>query len=618
MFDHVMFTFRPESTAVIFAGITELLVNSESRSTVTASIDPVFNHLKAELTTLCSSRSGINVFVSAPLFRVRPAWYQQHLPMIASQWSSAMTNGKPPNLHLLPCPVNQELSPDGVNLTPVAGLHYVIHLFDQSVDALALISAPDRQMLSVQESVRSHDDRISYLESKHVFLNHRVNLKTAEDAEFNDWVRNRNEEEWFTISNLPRLPQMDNQAWQVAAKKQVQDVLRLVLQANRVNLSFSILVVVNPIKWRTTGPTVYNVRLSSVEASKRIRELYSGFFRHANPVKLPSCLKGVKLRNKVTLNTKIRIQIMRQLGDRYVESNRGASYKMRGYDPRPILVIEPPPGATGPRFRSLTFTEAVASLPTHFTDEDLLQIFLVAGGSNRDRLRALFVVLSDDDHDRCLELVKKFHQDRRQTRSGPRAASTAVASTPQTHSALVSGLGSGMDAENRPRRYQSSALSFLSQPPPPPPPPVESPSGVDPATKSKTSKSKGESQTVSRKRSRSRSSTPSSRSRSTKHRKSSRPSPSSSGSASSASSSSSGSSSYDSDSDSSSDARRARKPAKKHSRSSRRYSKKHPKKRSKKHPKKHPKKPPRKPSDSDSSNQEPAKRPQIEDHSIES
>ena len=77
---------------------------------------------------------------------------------------------------------------------------------------------------------------------------------------------------------------------------------------------------------------------------------------------------------------------MRQLGDRYVESNRGASYKMRGYDPRPILVIEPPPGATGPRFRSLTFTEAVASLPTHFTDEDLLQIFLVAGGSNRDRL----------------------------------------------------------------------------------------------------------------------------------------------------------------------------------------------------------------------------------------
>ena len=364
-----------------------------------------------------------------------------------------MTSDRPANLFLIPSPVRQELAPDGINLTPVAGLHYVIHLF------------------------------------------HRVNLKTAEDAEFDDWIRNRNDEDWFTITGLQRLSsQLDNSGWQVEAKRQVRGVLRQVLELNKVNLTYDILVVVNPIRWRTTGPTVYNVRLSSVEASKRIRELFSGFFRRANPVKIPGNLKGVKLHNKITLNTKIRVAIMRQLGEHYVESNPGGFYKVRRYEPRPLLVLNPPPGSATARIRTLIFTDAVSTLPTHFTDEDLTQIFMSVGSSNRDRLRALFVVLSDDDHDRCLELVKKYHQDRRQDargkdgrgqdgrqgqfqdggrsgghrgghgHSGNRSAS-AITQT-GSHSSFVSGAGAGMEVEGN----QAFALSLLRQPPPPPPP----------------------------------------------------------------------------------------------------------------------------------------------------
>lgn len=320
-----------------------------------------------------------------------------------------MTSDRPANLFLIPSPVRQELAPDGINLTPVAGLHYVIHLFDRSIELINQIS-PAQQQSSIIEAVRSHDDRISYLENKHLFLNHRVNLKTAEDAEFDDWIRNRNDEDWFTITGLQRLSsQLDNSGWQVEAKRQVRGVLRQVLELNKVNLTYDILVVVNPIRWRTTGPTVYNVRLNSVEASKRIRELFSGFFRRANPVKIPGNLKGVKLHNKITLNTKIRVAIMRQLGEHYVESNPCGFYKVRRYEPRPLLVLNPPPGSATARIRTLIFTDAVSTLPTHFTDEDLTQIFMSVGSSNRDRLRALFVVLSDDDHDRCLEMVKKYH-----------------------------------------------------------------------------------------------------------------------------------------------------------------------------------------------------------------
>ena len=469
---------RSESNIIIFAGITELLLSAEQRSSIPATIDPVFSGLKGELTSLCASRS-LQVFVAPPLFRPRPAWYNQSLPWIANQWSLAMARDQPVNLHLLPSPLNQELAPDGIHLTPVAGLHYVIHIFDQSVSGLASLGVPpDQQLAPLHEAVRSQDDRITYLENKHLFLDHRVNLKTAEDAEFHDMLRNKNDEDWFNITGLPRLSsKLDNRGWQVEAKRQIRDVLRQVLQLNKVNISFEILVVVNPIKWRTTGPTIYNVRLSSVESCRRIRDLYSGFFRHSNPIKLPSNLKGVKLRNKITLNTKIRLAIMRQLGEHYIGSNPGSSYKVRGYDPRPLLVLTPPSSDPSSRMRSLIFTDAVSTVRAHFNDEDLIQIFMSVGTSNRGRLRALFVVLSDDDHDRCLELVKKFHQDRRQDqpkggrggKSGSGAATTIT--QPQTHSAFVSGPGTGMETEGR---RQPLSFSMLRQPAPPPPP---SPSG---------------------------------------------------------------------------------------------------------------------------------------------
>ena len=131
---------------IIFAGITELLLAAEKHSSVLSSIDPVFASLKGELISFCASRS-VQVFLAPPLFRPWPAWYSSNLSWIANQWSVLMASNRPANLHLLPSPVSQELSPDGIHLTPVAGLHYVIHLFDQSVSSLAsLQTAPDQQL----------------------------------------------------------------------------------------------------------------------------------------------------------------------------------------------------------------------------------------------------------------------------------------------------------------------------------------------------------------------------------------------------------------------------------------------------------------------------------------
>ena len=315
---------RAESNVFLYAAITEHLLAVPEGNTIYSTIDPFFCELRDLLFSLCSARPDLQVVLAPPLYRSRPFWYRQQLPEVATQLSKIFAASHPENFHLLPSFINQD-SVDGINLTPVSGLHYVLFLFDKTEAVLSVAaSASEDQLGVVREEVRSHDDRIAYLEHDHSQLNHDYSLKAATDAEFSDWVENRADEDWITVSGLPRLTAKDGSDWQVQVKRQVRDLIKQVLQVNRVNIGFEVVYVHNPLRMRTTGPTMYNVQLSSADSSRRIRELYSGFFRRNNPHKLPSNLKGVGLRNKVTLGTRIRIAIMRQLGANYKASNPGA------------------------------------------------------------------------------------------------------------------------------------------------------------------------------------------------------------------------------------------------------------------------------------------------------
>ena len=410
-------------------------------------------------------RPDLQLTIAPPLFRPRPSWYHQNMSWVATQFSSCFSSDRPSNMHLLSSHINQELGPDGVLLTPVAGLHYILHLFDQSVSTLGAVSTSTKdQLAGVRESNRSHDDRLAYLEHDNSRLRRQVNIKIATDAEFSDWMINRSEENWCTINGLPRLSSdLNGRDWQIAAKKQVEDFFRQVLKANKVNVPFDVLYVGNPVRYRTSGPTVYNVQFSSVEASRRLRDIYSGFFRQVNPIKKIPIIKGVSVRNKITLNSKIRIAIMRQLGEKYVESNQGASFKVQGFISRPNLMLFPPSGATDSRVRSFNFVEAVTNLRSHLSDSALTQIFMVAGGHCRGQLRQLFVILSDDHHDRCLELVKKHHLDRLSDRQSARSSRGGKQiSRSHSHSVSFSSAGAGMEVE-------AGVVTSLRQPPPPPP-----------------------------------------------------------------------------------------------------------------------------------------------------
>ena len=411
------------------------------------------------------------IFVAPPLFRQQPQWYQKGLTQVASRFSSIFAATPPQNLKLLPSFSGQDLMPDGKHLTPVAGLHYVLHIFDQTEALMTRVTLSDtKQIAQVQEQVRHHEDRMSYLENRHSGLQQQVCHKIAVDAEFNDWLQNRNDEDWMVIQGLPRL-NVSRSEFPDAARKQVSDFIKVVLNACRSRLDFDVILVSSPFKLNNSGPTTYNVRLDSVYSSKRIRDLFSGFFREHRPVSLPPSLKGVSLRNKVTLETKIRISILRQMGDRYLNSNPGSSVKVRGYDPRPTLMTFPP-RSSSERPRNYNFIQAVTTLPATFSDENLALIFQTVGDRYRGKLQSLFVVLSDDDHDRCLELARTYTRRPRPAvpqPSGSSFASGAGASSGQvTQSGRVQGRGAGMEVDGHVSFDPRLLTSIRSSPLPPP------------------------------------------------------------------------------------------------------------------------------------------------------
>ena len=426
------------------------------------------------------------VLVSPPLFRNRPLWYQQSLTQVAERFSAVLMTDHPPNFRLLPSFTHQVLDVDGVFLNPVSGLHYILHLFDSADFALksAYLGA-DQQMLLVKESVRQSNDRVSYLENRHSGLQKQVDLKTASDAELADMMLNRSEEDWLSIAGLPRL---QGDQWQDAARRQVADAIKLALRTNRININFEVMYVSNPFRYQTNRQNMYYVRMDSTASSKRIREVFSGFFRKNRPVPLPPALKGVSVRNKVTPDTKIRIAILHQLGSIYQESNRGSSYKVQGFDPRPLLITLPPNGSAG-RQRTYNFIQAVNLLPATFSEEHLIRIYQVVSNQQQGKLRSLFVVLNDDERERCLELVKQQRASGRGPGSRPTVTFAGIASgsgsgmdqssagdhSAVTFSGALSAPGSGSSLQSGP----SLTVSDLRGPPPPPPPEPTDPNPTD-------------------------------------------------------------------------------------------------------------------------------------------
>ena len=130
-----------DTTVCIVESVTSFLVAAQDSGSIFGTIDPVLTDFANTLGEFCAARNTLQVVVAPPMFRPKPVWYHSHLPQVAQQFSTILMAKKPRNLHLLSSPVCQDLCPDEIHLTPVSGLHFVLHLFDDAHRIVSSIGA---------------------------------------------------------------------------------------------------------------------------------------------------------------------------------------------------------------------------------------------------------------------------------------------------------------------------------------------------------------------------------------------------------------------------------------------------------------------------------------------
>ena len=354
------------------------------------------------------------LFAAPPMFRRYPEWYHDNLSEILLQFSRVLSPlQSDAGFQLLPSFAGTDLEDDGVHLTPYAGLRFVVHLFDSSLDTIKAMSASLPEGLArVGESSRVLEDRVSVLEQDHRSFRQEFRLKMARDSELADFEENVRNECYFVISGLPQVPtDLVGRAWQDHARGLVQDKVKLILGRE------SKIIVVSGLR-RDEKP-VYLVKLESTADSKRIRDKFGSYFK-AGASPLPPDLKGLSIRCRHTHATRVRLAIMQSLASNYKASNPGSKVQVVNYEPRPMMRLTPPADASDSRAMTFNFIEAVTKLPGRFSKKDLSYIMKQTSGKFKGQLRSLFVVISDDQRDQGGH--QRDPNVDRQNRGAPRAS----------------------------------------------------------------------------------------------------------------------------------------------------------------------------------------------------
>ena len=382
---------RAESTICVVSCITNFLSSSSGSDSAAHRVEPVLLEVLEKLTEFSTLRPDILLFICPPMYRLAPIWYREGLPEILQKFSDVM-KARPDNSFLMPSFPTPQFQSDGVHLSPYSGLEFVLHLFD-SVKTILDVKELDPEARSVvsNEATRVLEDRMMVLEQDHRRLNQKFEFKSAVDAELLDWQENIRNESFFMVQGLKRLPKLEPREWQERAKRDVLGVISIVLGRDC------------PVKYikNSTGKgkdakTLYKVAMSSPVLSAEIRDTFGSYFLKGSGKVRPESLKGISIRNCVTTATLARIAILQLYGKRYEESNPGSSYKVIGYEPRPVLKIFPASDSTDRRIQSYNFIEAVSTLPSSFTETEIDELLNRISPKLHGSLKSILVVVSDD------------------------------------------------------------------------------------------------------------------------------------------------------------------------------------------------------------------------------
>ena len=402
-------------------------------------VEPVLQEVRQVLHEACASNPDLSFLLAPPMYRSSVIWYREGLPEILICFSQMMmSSSKPPNLFLLPSFPTPEFDAGGVHLTAFSGLEFLLHLFDSAEQALEIPTLQPEDVLNRQcETTRALEDRVMVLEQGHRRLNRVIEDKIAVDAELADYRENERSEDCFMLEGVPLIPpEIVGKPWQDLARKHVRDFLELLTGRD---MNEEIVVVYNATQRYKDAPITYAVKMSTVAASKLIRTKFGSFFVGGD--KRPAEFKPYSVRNRVTPATKVRITILQLLAKRYKASNPGCQVKVIGFDPRPIIKINPAASASDRRIKVYNFIEAVRTLPTNFSDSEVDSVLKKINPRFAGKLRSHFIVLSDDTFQKRLAKLHPKGSTASTSASGSAAAVDDVA-IDGSASSVSSGSGS--------------------------------------------------------------------------------------------------------------------------------------------------------------------------------
>ena len=385
---------RPSTNVAVLACITNFITSStDDMSSVSNRVEPILKEFLAVLEKASAEHRERLYLVAPPMYRSFPIWYRDGVSEVLQKFSSVLSSkpGDLVNVHLLPSFPTPAFESDGVHLTPYSGLEFILHLFDSSATLIkTLKSTPEEVVIKHCESSRVLEDRMMAIEQDHRRLNKFVEDKTAEDAELADFQENIRFESHFVIAGLPRIPKCEPREWQAKAKKDVGAFLKELL-GREVNIVF----IKNITGKAKDSIARYQVEMESVTLSKEIRDKFGTFFPKGKDER-PEAFDKISVRNRLTHESRVRINIMRVLAEHWHASNPGSKYQCIGYESRPIIRLYPPEGVKDRRIQTMTFVEAVRSLPVSFSPSELDYILKEVKPKWEGKLRSIFIVLSDD------------------------------------------------------------------------------------------------------------------------------------------------------------------------------------------------------------------------------
>ena len=382
---------RAESTICLLSCVTNFITGSDgSPTSVSLRVEPVLKQFLAHIEAQAQVHEQRLYLVSPPMYRVYPIWYREGLPEILKKFSETMVS-KAKNIRLLPSFATPAFESDGVHLTPYSGMEFVLHLFDSASSLIDTFeSSPEEVLTQNCEASRVLEDRMMALEQDHKRLNRVFEDKAAEDAELAEFQENIRFENHFIICGLPRIPKCEPRVWQEKAKRDVSCVITALL-GREVEIIF-----VKNITGKGPDAIIrYQVRVESVAVSKEIRDKFSVFFANGKDVRPPN-MKPYSIRVRLTHESRIRLQIMRILGQHYAASNPGSKVKIINYESRPLIKLTPPPDASDPRVQTMNYIEAVRRLPVLFSASELDDLLKEIKPKHYGKVKSLFIVLSDD------------------------------------------------------------------------------------------------------------------------------------------------------------------------------------------------------------------------------